>query len=114
MKNYAACAATIAAFLAQTAVAQTKADVTLAAGGKNPSFCMQGDSSFAKKWSVAITGDQAVVSGSGTVTLKKVADGKDATETTLGGAKQTWTVVAGPPLTFSVVTTAGCTWEGRS
>lgn len=101
-------------FAAGAAIAQTKADVTLVASSKNPSFCAQGDSSFVRKWSVAVAGDQAMVSGGNTLTLKKVADGKYETETTLGGGKMTWTVVAGPSLSFTVTSTRGCTWEGRS
>lgn len=101
-------------FAAGAALAQAKADITLAASGKNPSFCMQGDSSFAKKWSVAVAGDQATVSGGNTLTLKKVADSKYETETTLGGGKLIWTVVAGPSLSFTVRSTQGCIWEGRS
>lgn len=61
-----------------------------------------------------MAGDQATVSGSYTLTLKKVADGKYETGSTLAGGKATWTVVTGPPLFFTVTTTHGCTWEGRS
>jgi len=54
------------------------------------------------------------VSGGNTLTLKKVADSKYETETTLGGGKLIWTVVAGPSLSFTVRSTQGCIWEGRS
>lgn len=113
MKRYAAFAA-VAVLTAGAALAQTKADVMLSASSKNPSFCTQGDGNFVKKWSVAIAGDQATVSGGNTLTLKRVADGRYETETTLGGSKLKWTVVGSSPLTFTVASTSGCTWEGKS
>jgi hypothetical protein len=63
---------------------------------------------------VAINADTAVVTGGNSLTLKKTSAGAFETETTLSGGRITWTVLAGPPVSFKVSTARGCVWEGKS